>query len=78
MPRLSGLQVLARLRADPRTRLVPVVVLTSSKQEEDVIASFEAGANSYVRKPVDFHEFAEAVKRLGVYWLLVNQPLPQA
>lgn len=73
MPRLSGLEVLERMRADPRTQLVPVVVLTSSKQDEDIVKSYALGANSYVRKPVDFHEFAEAVARLGVYWLLVNE-----
>jgi CheY-like chemotaxis protein len=77
MPRLSGLEVLDRIRADPRTRAVPVVVLTSSKQEEDVMASYAKGANSYVRKPVDFSEFAHAVQQLGVYWLLVNQPAPR-
>jgi two-component system, response regulator len=73
MPRLSGIQVIEQIRADPRTRLIPVVILTSSRQEEDVVASYQAGANSYVRKPVDFREFAEAVKRLGTYWLLVNE-----
>ena len=73
MPRLSGFEVLERIRKDPRTHLVPVVVLTSSKQDEDMMASYAKGANSYVRKPVDFTEFAQAVQRLGVYWLLVNQ-----
>ena len=77
MPRLSGLEVLERIRADPRTAAVPVVVLTSSKQEEDVMSSYAKGANSYVRKPVDFSEFAHAVQQLGVYWLLVNQPAPR-
>jgi CheY-like chemotaxis protein len=76
MPRLSGLEVLQRLRADERTRLVPVVVLTSSKEEEDVVRSYSLGANSYVRKPVDFGEFMEAVKQLGMFWLLVNQVAP--
>lgn len=73
MPRVSGLEALERIRSDPRTRAVPVVVLTSSKMEEDMMASYAKGANSYVRKPVDFTEFAQAVQRLGVYWLLVNQ-----
>lgn len=77
MPRLSGLEVLERLRADARTAPVPVVVLTSSKQEEDMMKSYALGANSYVRKPVDFTEFAQAVQRLGVYWLLVNQVAPR-
>jgi two-component system, response regulator len=77
MPRLSGLEVLQRIRGDQRTRLVPVVVLTSSKEDEDVVNSYALGANSYVRKPVDFSEFIEAVKRLGMYWLLVNQVAPQ-
>lgn len=76
MPRLSGLQVLERLRADARTRLVPVVVLTSSKEDDDLVKSYSLGANSYVRKPVDFGEFIEAVRRLGMYWLLVNQVAP--
>jgi CheY-like chemotaxis protein len=76
MPKLSGLEVLERIRKDPRTQVVPVVVLTSSKQDEDMIASYARGANSYVRKPVDFTEFAQAVQRLGIYWLLVNQVAP--
>jgi CheY-like chemotaxis protein len=77
MPRLSGLEVLKRIRADSRTHLIPVVVLTSSKQDEDIVSSFALGANSYVRKPVDFHEFTEAIKRLGIYWLLVNEQPPR-
>jgi two-component system, response regulator len=77
MPRLSGLEVLEKIRADDRTRMVPVVVLTSSKQDEDMVSSYTLGANSYVRKPVDFAEFTEAVARLGVYWLLVNQAPPR-
>jgi two-component system response regulator len=76
MPKLSGREVLQRIRADARTKLVPVVVLTSSKQDEDMVSSYELGANSYVRKPVDFHEFTEAIKRLGIYWLLVNERAP--
>jgi CheY-like chemotaxis protein len=74
LPRLSGLQVLARLRADPRTRLLPVVILTSSDEERDRLKSYENGANSFVRKPLQFSELAETIARLGVYWLLVNEP----
>lgn len=74
LPRLSGLEVLARLRADERTRLLPVVILTSSDEEQDRLRSYESGANSYVRKPVGFSEFAETVASLGVYWLATNEP----
>lgn len=77
LPRLSGLEVLARLRADPRTRLLPVVILTSSDEERDRLKSYENGANSFVCKPLDFAEFAETVARLGVYWLATNVPPPQ-
>lgn len=77
LPRIDGLEVLRRLRADDRTKLIPVVVLTSSKEEEDVIKGYSLGANSYVRKPVDFHEFVEAVRQLGLYWLIINQPPPK-
>jgi len=76
LPKLNGLEVLERMRADPRTRLIPVVVLTSSTEEEDIIASYNLGANSYVRKPVEFHRFAEAVRHVGMYWLLINQSPP--
>jgi two-component system response regulator len=76
LPKLNGLEVLERMRADPRTRLIPVVVLTSSTEEEDIIASYNLGANSYVRKPVEFHRFAEAVRQVGMYWLLINQLPP--
>ena len=74
LPRLSGLEVLARLRADPRTELLPVVILTSSDDERDRLRSYENGCNSFVRKPVDFAEFAETVARLGIYWLATNEP----
>ena len=74
LPRLSGFEVLERLRADPRTQLLPVVILTSSDEERDRLKSYESGANSFVRKPVNFAEFAETVARLGVYWLATNQP----
>jgi len=74
LPRVSGLDVLTRLRAAPETRLLPVVILTSSDEERDRLLSYESGANSFVRKPLDFTEFAETVARLGVYWLAVNKP----
>jgi CheY-like chemotaxis protein len=73
MPRMDGLQVLARLRADERTKLVPTVILTSSKEEQDLISGYKCGANSYVRKPVDFNKFVEAVHQIGLYWLLINE-----
>ena len=74
LPRLSGLEVLKRLRADTRTALLPVVILTSLDEERDRLKSYENGANSFVRKPVDFAEFADTVARLGVYWLATNEP----
>jgi two-component system response regulator len=76
LPRIGGLEVLRRVRADERTRIVPIVVLTSSKQEEDVLRSFSNGANAYVRKPVDFTQFTEAVNTLGLFWLLLNERAP--
>lgn len=77
LPRLSGLQVLERLRADPRTALLPVVILTSSDDERDRLKSYESGCNSFVRKPVEFADFAETVARLGVYWLATNLTPPE-
>jgi len=74
LPRVGGLEVLARLRAEHRTRLLPIVILTSSDEEPDRLRSYLGGANSFVRKPVDFAEFAETVARLGVYWMAVNEP----
>ena len=76
LPKLDGLGVLKRLRAEERTRTLPVVVLTSSSQDADVIASYNLGANSYVRKPVEFGAFVEAVSGLGLYWVLLNRPPP--
>jgi two-component system response regulator len=73
LPRIDGLEVLRRVRADERTRLLPVVILTSSKEEADVLRGYSLGANAYVRKPVDFGEFAEAAKTLGLFWLLLNE-----
>ena len=76
LPKLDGLGVLKAMRADSRTALLPTVILTSSREEQDVIAGYSLGANSYVRKPVDFAEFLEAVKILGIYWLALNQVAP--
>ena len=76
LPKLDGLEVLRRLRADDRTKLLPVVILTSSKEEEDIIAGYSLGANSYIRKPVDFSQFTEAVRELGLYWLVLNERPP--
>ena len=73
MPKVDGLEVLRRLRADERTKLLPVVIVTSSKEEKDMMNGYSLGANSYVRKPVDFVQFSEAVKQLGLYWLLLNE-----
>lgn len=78
LPKVDGLEVLRRLRADPRTRLLPVVILTSSKEERDLLDGYGVGANSYVRKPVDFVQFTEAVRQLGLYWLLLNERPPAA
>lgn len=77
LPKVDGLEVLRRLRADERTKCIPVVVLTSSKEEQDLINSYSFGCNSYIRKPVDFMQFVEAVRQLGLYWLVLNEPPPQ-
>jgi len=73
LPKIDGLEVLRRLRADDRTKLLPVVVLTSSREQEDIVRSYSTGANSYVRKPVEFEQFVQAVRQLGLYWLLLNE-----
>ena len=77
LPKLDGLGVLKALRQDERTRLLPVVILTSSKEQQDLISGYSLGANSYVRKPVDFAEFVDAVKVLGIYWLMMNEGPPE-
>jgi two-component system response regulator len=77
LPKIDGLEVLKQLRADPRTKRLPVVVLTSSREDQDLIESYDLGANSYVRKPVDFAQFAEAVRQLQMYWMVLNEAPPQ-
>ena len=77
LPKIDGLDILRRMRADDRTRLIPVVVLTSSDAEEDLLRSYQLGANSFVRKPVDFDQFMDALRELSVYWLLINEPPPK-
>ncbi len=76
MPKVDGLQVLRRIREEDSTKLLPVVILTSSTEEKDIVNGYELGANSYVNKPVDFKQFLDAVKQLGLYWLLLNEPVP--
>ena len=76
LPKVDGLEVLRRLRADPRTRRLPVVILTSSNEQQDLVATYDLGANSFVRKPVDFEQFADAARQLGLYWLVVNEAPP--
>lgn len=77
LPKVDGMEVLKRIRNEERTKYVPVVILTSSKQDEDVINSYKFGCNSYIRKPVDFSQFSEATRQLGLYWLLLNELPPQ-
>ena len=76
LPKMDGMEVLKRIRADERSKLLPVVILTSSKEEKDLINGYTLGANSYIRKPVNFNQFAEAVRNLGLYWLVLNEPPP--
>ena len=76
LPGIDGLEVLRQIRLDPRTRRLPVVIMTTSKEEQDVSQSYDLGANSYIRKPVDFTQFAKAVEQLGLYWLVLNEPPP--
>lgn len=76
LPRINGLEVLQRLRADNRTKLIPVVVLTTSNEQQDLISSYSLGCNSYIRKPVDYDQFVRVVQQLGMYWLLLNEPPP--
>ena len=76
LPKVDGLEVLKRIRADERTSLLPIVILTSSKEERDIVQSYKNGANSYVRKPVDFNEFLDAARQLGLYWLVLNEAPP--
>lgn len=76
LPRMDGMEVLRAIRQDERTKLIPVVILTSSAEEKDVVDGYQLGANSYIRKPVDFDQFQEAVRQFGLYWLLWNEPLP--
>ena len=78
LPKVDGLEVLRRIRSNPKTRMVPVVILTSSKEDQDLIQAYSIGVNSYVRKPVDFNEFVEAIGQLGLYWLVLNEAPPRS
>jgi two-component system, response regulator len=76
LPKVDGMEVLKQVKSDPRTRTIPVVIMTSSKEERDLVAGYNLGANSYIQKPVDFDQFRETVKNVGLYWLVTNQPVP--
>jgi CheY-like chemotaxis protein len=76
LPKVNGLEVLKQIKSDDKLKLIPVVVLTSSKEEKDMVASYKLGVNAYVVKPVDFHEFVNAIKELGVFWAVINEPPP--
>lgn len=76
LPKVDGMEVLREVKSDPRTRAIPVVILTSSKEDKDMVNSYQMGVNSYIQKPVDFDQFRETVKQLGLYWLVVNEPAP--
>ena len=78
LPKVDGLEVLKEIKSRPETRAIPVVVLTSSREEQDIVASYRLGVNSYIQKPVDFDQFRETIKTLGLYWLVVNQPPPES
>ncbi len=78
LPKVDGLEVLAQVKADPRTRAIPVVILTASKEEKDLVNGYQTGVNAYIQKPVDFEQFRNIVKQLGLFWLVVNQPAPPA
>ena len=78
MPKIDGLEVLRAVKADPRTKAIPIVIMTASREEQDVVSSYQLGVNSYIQKPVDFDKFREVVRQLGLYWLLVNEPAPPA
>jgi CheY-like chemotaxis protein len=76
LPKVDGLEVLQQIKSDERLRVIPVVVLTSSREERDIVESYKLGVNAYVVKPVDFHEFVDAIKELGIFWAVINEPLP--
>jgi two-component system response regulator len=76
LPKVDGMEVLKQVKSDPRTRTIPIVIMTSSKEERDLVAGYNLGANSYIQKPVDFDQFRETVKSIGLYWLVINQPVP--
>jgi two-component system response regulator len=78
LPKVDGLEVLRQMKGDPRTQLIPVVILTSSREEKDLIESYRLGTNSYIQKPVDFDQFRQTIRQLGLYWLVINQPPPAA